>query len=336
MVRIKDAILRAFCTQIRVFKMAKEKSIQGIEDLPGIGEATAEKLKGLGIDTLEKIATLAPHELSDMSGMSVDAAKKAIQAAQESTTVKFETAETVSERRKELGKITTGSKDLDEMIGGGIETNAITEAYGRFSSGKSQLAFQLAVNAQLPKEKGGLDGAVLFVDTEGTFRPERVEAMAKDAGLDTKKVLENIYVVRAITTDEQILTIQRADKLVLEKGIKLIIIDSLTSLFRSEFVGRGALGERQQKLNQHVHRLQQLADKFNIAIFVTNQVMDNPGILFGDPTTPIGGNVLAHAATTRLYLRKSKEDKRIVRLVDSPNMPEGECVIKVTPAGIKD
>jgi DNA repair protein RadA len=268
--------------------------------------------------------------------MSVEAAKKAIQAAQESTTINFETAEQVSEKRKILGKISTGSKDLDEMIGGGIETNAITEAYGRFSSGKSQLAFQLAVDAQLPKEEGGVDGSVLFVDTEGTFRPERIEAIAKDKGLDPKKALENIYVVRAVTTDEQILTIQRADKLIAEKNIKLIIIDSLTSLFRSEFIGRGALGERQQKLNQHVHRLQQLADKFNIAVYVTNQVMDNPGILFGDPTTPIGGNVLAHAATTRLYLRKSKEDKRIVRLVDSPNMPEGECVIKITPSGIKD
>ncbi|MEM0149558.1 MAG: DNA repair and recombination protein RadA [Candidatus Micrarchaeaceae archaeon] len=315
---------------------AKEKSIQNIEDLPGIGEATAEKLKGAGIDTLEKVATMAPHELSDIAGMSVEAAKKAIQAAQESTTVNFETAEQVSEKRKELGKISTGSKDLDEMIGGGVETNAITEAYGRFASGKTQLAFQLSVNVQLPKDKGGLDGAVLFIDTEGTFRPERIEAIAKDKGIDPKKALENIYVVRAVSTEEQILTIQRADKLIMEKGIKLIVIDSLTSLFRSEFIGRGALGERQQKLNQHVHKLQQLADKFNIAVFITNQVMDNPGILFGDPTTPIGGNVLAHAATTRLYFRKSKEDKRIVRLVDSPNMPEGECVMKITPLGIKD
>jgi len=316
--------------------MAKEKSIQDIEDLPGIGETIAEKLKSSGIDTLEKIATLAPHELSDIAGMSVDAAKKAIQAAQDSTTVKFETGEQVSEKRKELGKISTGSKDLDELIGGGVETNAITEAYGRFSSGKSQLAFQLSVNVQLPKAEGGLEGGVLFIDTEGTFRPERIESIAKDKGLDPKQVLENIYVVRATTTADQMLTVQRADKLILEKNIKLIVVDSLTSLFRSEFIGRGALGERQQKLNQHVHRLQQLADKFNIAVFVTNQVMDNPGILFGDPTTPIGGNVLAHAATTRLYLRKSKEDKRIVRLVDSPNMPEGECVMKVTPLGIKD
>ena len=145
-----------------------------------------------------------------------------------------------------------------------------------------------------------------------------------------------MIVVRATTTEQQILTIERADKLIQEKNIKLIVVDSLMALFRSEFVGRGALNERQGKVNQHLHKLQMLADKYKLAVYITNQVMDNPGILFGDPTTPIGGNILAHAATTRLYLKKSKEEKRIVRLVDSPEMPEGECVMKITPTGIKD
>ncbi|MCW6159957.1 MAG: DNA repair and recombination protein RadA [Candidatus Micrarchaeales archaeon] len=316
--------------------MAKEKAIRELEDLPGIGETTAEKLRALGIASLEQVAVKSPHELAEITGISVEAAKKAVLAAQESTTVNYETGEAILEKRKEIGKITTGSKDLDELIGGGVETNAITEAYGKFSSGKSQIAFQLAVNVQLPKKDGGMEGAVLFIDTEGTFRPERIASMATAAGLDPKKVLENIIVVRAMTTDQQILTAERADKLIQEKNIKLVIVDSMTSLFRAEFLGRGALGERQQKLNSHVHRLQTLADKYNIAVYITNQVMDNPGIMFGDPTTPIGGNVLAHAATTRLYLRKSKEEKRIVRLVDSPSQPEGECVIKVTPNGIKD
>jgi len=232
--------------------------------------------------------------------------------------------------------VSTGADGLNELIGGGVETCSITEAYGRFASGKTQIGFQLCVNAQLPIDKGGLDGAVLFIDTEGTFRPERIETIAQAVGLDPEKTLENIMVVRATSTEQQVLTLERADKLIQDKNIKLIIVDSLTALFRSEFIGRGALGERQQKLNQHIHRLQTLADKYNLAVYITNQVMDNPGILFGDPTTPIGGNVLAHAATTRLYMKKSKEDKRIARLVDSPNMPEGECVIKITPNGIKD
>jgi DNA repair protein RadA len=319
-----------------MIRMVKEKGIHDLEDLPGIGETTADKLRAAGIDSIEKVATTAPHELSELAGINVENAKKAIEAAKESTTVVYETGEAIAEKRKVIGKITTNSKDLDDLIGGGVETNAITEAYGRFASGKSQLGFQLAVDVQLPKKEGGLEGAVLFVDTEGTFRPERIESIAKAKGLDPKAVLENIMVVRAITTDQQILTIERADKLIQEKNIKLIIVDSLMALFRAEFIGRGALNERQGKLNVHIHRLQTLADKYSLAVYISNQVMDNPGILFGDPTTPIGGNVLAHAATTRLYLRKSKEEKRIVRLVDSPSVPEGECVIKITPNGISE
>jgi DNA repair protein RadA len=318
-----------------VFFVAKEKSIKELEDLPGIGPTTAEKLRASGIDNLDKVAIMTPNELNELAGVTVEAAKKAIQAAKESTTVNFETGSAVYERRKEVGKIRTGSDDLDDLIGGGIEAGAITETYGRFASGKSQLGFQLSVNVQLPKDKGGMAGSVLFIDTEGTFRPERIEAIAKAAGLDPEKALENILVVRALTTEQQVLTVERADKLITENNIKLIVVDSLMALFRSEFIGRGALGERQQKLNQHIHKLQMLADKYHLAVYITNQVMDNPGILFGDPTTPIGGNILAHAATTRLYLKKSKEDKRIARLVDSPNMPEGEAVMKITPSGIK-
>ncbi|MDG7049458.1 MAG: DNA repair and recombination protein RadA [Nitrososphaerota archaeon] len=322
-------------TRCRV-QMPKEKAIKELEDLPGVGETTAEKLRAAGIDSLEKVATTPPHELSETAGISLENAKKAVQAAIDATTINFSTGDVISEMRKNIGRITTSSSALDELIGGGVEANGITEAYGRFASGKSQIGFQLSVNVQLPKDKGGMDGNVLFVDTEGTFRPERLESMAERAGLDPNEVLKNIVVVRAATTAKQILTIERADKLIVERNIKLIVVDSITSLFRSEFVGRGALGERQQKLNLHIHHLQTLADKYGLAIYITNQVMDNPGIMFGDPTTPIGGNVLAHAATTRLYMRKSKEEKRIVRLVDSPNMPEGECVIKITAKGITD
>jgi DNA repair protein RadA len=316
--------------------MAKEKLAEVLEDLPGIGETTAEKLKKAGVDTLDKIAVMSPHELSELGGISVDKAGEAIDVASKAVTLIYQTGKQVSDKRKEIGKIRTGSDDLDDLIGGGLETGAITETYGRFASGKSQLGFQLAVDAQLPKEKGGLEGGVVFIDTEGTFRPERIESIAKAKGLEPEKALENIVVIRAMTTDEQVLAVKKLDKLIVERNIKLIIVDSLMSLFRAEYIGRGALGERQQKLNQHVHALQTLADRHDLAVYITNQVMDNPGILFGDPTTPIGGNILAHAATTRLYLRKSKEDKRIVRLVDSPNMPEGECVIRITPAGIKD
>ena len=316
--------------------MAKEKGIKSIEDLPGIGPTTAEKLKSSGFESLDSIAVAVPSDIADATGMSLETAKKAVEAAKQATTLEFSSASDVYEKRKTLGRISTGASNLDEILGGGVEANAITEVYGKFASGKTQLGFQLCVNAQLPVEKGGLGGNVLFIDTEGTFRPERIEAIAKDAGLDPKQVMDNISVVRATSSDQQVLAIERADKTIKEKNIKLIVVDSLMSLFRSEYPGRGALGERQQKLNAHIHKLQSLADTHNLAVYITNQVMDNPAILFGDPTTPVGGNIVAHAATTRLYMRKSKEEKRIVRLVDSPSMPEAEAVIKITPNGIRD
>jgi DNA repair protein RadA len=316
--------------------VAKDKGIKEIEDLPGIGPATAEKLRGAGYDTVDRVAASSPGELSELLGISNENAKKAIDAAKEATNIEVQTGSAVYEKRKNIGRISTGSKGLDELLGGGVETNGITEMYGRFATGKTQLGFQLAVNVQLPADKGGLGGNVLFIDTEATFRPERIEAIAKDQGMDAKKVLDNIFVSRVTSTDAQILTAERADKLIKEKNIKLVIVDSLMSLFRSEYIGRGMLNERQGKLNAHIHKLQKLADDHTLAVYITNQVMDNPGILFGDPTQPVGGNVVAHAATTRLYVRKSKEEKRIIRLVDSPSMPEGETVIKITPNGIKD
>jgi DNA repair protein RadA len=316
--------------------MPKEKSIKEIEDLPGIGPTTADKLKEAGYDSIEKIAAASPYALTEISGMSADSAKKATEAAKQATTLSYSSGTEVYDKRKALGRIKTNAKGLDELLGGGVETQALTEAYGKFASGKSQLGFQLSVNVQLPASAGGLEGKVLFLDTEGTFRPERIEQLAKEQGLDPKAVLENIYVVRATTTEQQILAIERADKLIRDNNIKLIVVDSMMSLFRAEFVGRGALNERQGKLNMHIHKLINLAETYKLAVYITNQVMDNPGILFGDPTTPVGGNIIAHAATTRLYMRKSKEDKRIVRLVDSPNMPEGETVIRITTNGIKD
>lgn len=200
----------------------------------------------------------------------------------------------------------------------------------------TQMGLQLSVNVQLPKEKGGLEGSCLFIDAESTFRPERVKQIAELRGLNSDEVLKNIYVARAVNSDHQMILVEKADEIIEKNNIKLIVVDSLTSLFRTDFLGRSALGERQQRLNKHIHALQKLADRYNLAVYVTNQVMDNPAILFGDPTTPIGGHVLAHAAVFRLYLRRGKEDKRIARLVDSPSMPEGEAVFKVTPKGIED
>ena len=313
-----------------------KKKIVAIEDLPGIGDATAAKLKDAGYDSLESIAYAMPSELVEVAGIGEGTAIKAINAARDALEMGYESGDVMLERRKNIGRITTGSKELDALLGSGIESQAITEAFGRYSSSKTQLAFQLAVNVQLPKEKGGLEGSVLFIDSENTFRPERITQMAQAKNLDPETVLKNIFVGRSYNSDHQMLLVEKAEDLIKKNNVKLIIVDSLTSAFRSDYAGRGELAERQQKLNKHLHMLQKLADMYNLAVYVTNQVMDRPDILFGDPTAPVGGNVLAHFSTYRLYLRRSKEDRRIAKLVDSPNLPDGECVFRVTPEGIAD
>ncbi|HID25482.1 MAG TPA: DNA repair and recombination protein RadA, partial [Thermoplasmata archaeon] len=248
----------------------------------------------------------------------------------------FETGDIIFERRLKLGHITTGSKSLDELLGGGFETQSITELFGEFGSGKTQIAHQLCVNVQLPTEKGGLDGDAFYIDTENTFRPERIKQMAEALGLDANKTLKRIHVARAYNSNHQMLLVEKVKELSKEVPAKLLIIDSLTAHFRAEYVGRGALADRQQKLNKHMHDLLRWSDLNDGAICVTNQVSAKPDALFGDPTRPIGGHIVGHTATFRIYLRKSKGEKRIARLIDSPHLPEGEAVFSVTREGVRD
>ncbi len=311
-------------------------SEDSIENVPGIGEKTAEKLKEAGFTDLMSIAASSSGVLSVAAGIGDDTASKIIAEARKKLKMGFEPATVAMKRREQIGKITTGSKELDKMLGGGVETQSITEMHGAFGSGKSQLALQMAVNVQMPRDKGGLGGKAVFIDTEGTFRPERVQQMAKGLGLNPQKVLENIFVAKAYNSDHQVLLAEKCEEILKKDNVKLIIVDSLTSAFRSDYTGRGTLADRQQKLNRHLHHLQKLADVYNLAVYVTNQVMSRPDILFGDPTAPIGGHILGHQATFRVYLRKSKGEKRIARLIDSPSLPEGETVFRVLPEGVRD
>ncbi len=307
-----------------------------IDDLPGVGEKIGEKLREIGYSDPMAIAVTSPSELAAIAEIGEGQAAKIINAARQKLDIGYETADKILERRTSVAKISTGCKGLDNLLGGGIETQAITEMYGAFGSGKTQIGFQIAVNVQLPKEQGGLDGSVLFIDTENTFRPERIVQIAKGLKLDPEKVLKNISVARAFNSEHQMLLIEKVPEMIEEKKVKLIIIDSLTSHFRADFIGRGELASRQQKLNKHLHQLQRLADAYNLVVYITNQVMSRPDILFGDPTSPIGGHVLAHQATYRCYLRRGRENTRVCKLVDSPGLPESEAVFKITEAGVKD
>jgi DNA repair protein RadA len=235
-----------------------------------------------------------------------------------------------------VGKVRTGSEALDELLGGGFETQAISELFGEFGSGKTQLAHQMAVNVTKPVEDGGLGGTAIYIDTENTFRPERIVQMAEGQGLDAEEILANIRVARAFNSHHQMLLAEKAQEVAKEHGVRLLVVDSLTAHFRAEYVGRGALADRQQKLNKHMHDLQRFADLNNAMVVVTNQVQAKPDAFFGDPTRPIGGHIVGHAATFRIYLRKSKGQKRIARLIDSPSLPEGEAVFSIVEEGVVD
>ncbi|WP_226011263.1 DNA repair and recombination protein RadA [Halomicrobium salinisoli] len=344
---------------------------EDLEDLPGVGPATADKLKDNGFDSYQGIAVASPGELSNTADIGESSASDIIQAARQAADIGgFETGATVLERREQIGKLSWGVDEVDELLGGGVETQSITEVYGEFGAGKSQVTHQLSVNVQLPAEHGGLEGGAIFIDSEDTFRPERIEQMVKgqedevledtmvlhgivedeaeadatdEALLDdlVESVLDKIHVAKAFNSNHQILLAEKAQELASESQddefpVRLLTVDSLTAHFRAEYVGRGELAERQQKLNKHLHDLMRVGDLNNTAVVVTNQVASNPDSFFGDPTQPIGGNILGHTSTFRIYLRKSKGDKRIVKLVDAPNLPDGEAVMRVEGDGLMD
>jgi len=308
-----------------------------LEDIPGVGPAIAEKLQEAGYNDLMSIAVAAPADLAEKCEIGEKKAMDIIEGAKLCADIGgFETGEDILERRKQVTKLTTGSKAFDELIGGGVESQSIMEFFGEFGSSKTQVCFQLAVNATLPEEKGGLDSDVIIIDSENTFRPERIIQMATYLGADPQETLRRIHVARAFNSQHQVLLVEKAMDLAKETKVRLLIVDSLTSHFRAEYVGRGALAERQQVLNRHMHDLLNFATLNNAAIVVTNQVAAKPDAFFGDPTRPIGGHIVGHTATFRVYLRKGKAGKRIARLIDSPNLPEGEAVFMVTEDGIKD
>jgi len=311
---------------------------KGLTDVPGIGPGIAAKLEAAGVYDLMGLAVLSPASLSDMAGVGEAVARKAIQAARDMMSLGFSDGLEFAKKREDVCNITTGSENMDQLLGGrGIETRALTEAYGAFGSGKTQLALTLAVNAQKPREQGGAAGKVVYIDTEGTFRPKRIREIAEAMGANPEKVLKNILVARAFNSDHQILLADKITELIKNgEPVKLVIIDSLTAHFRAEFAGRGQLADRQHKLNRYLHTLVRLAEQHNLAVYVTNQVMANPAMMFGDPTTAVGGNIVGHASTYRIYLRRGKAGSRVAKLIDSPNLPDNETVFFLTEAGVKD
>jgi len=328
--KIKDAVSDSD-------KEMKEKEFN-LTDLPGVGPAISSKLEAAGIYDLMSLAVMTSSDLSEASGMSEAVARKAIQAARGMLDLGFVEGIEYAKKRETINHIKTGSKNFDDLLGGkGVESRAITEAFGAYGSGKTQVGLTLAVNVQLPVEKGGANGKCVFIDTEGTFRPSRIKQIAEHIGANPEKVLKNIFIARAFNSDHQILLLDKVSEMIKNgEPIKLLIVDSLTAHFRVEFTGRGQLADRQQKLNRYIHQLMRMAETHNLAVYVTNQVMANPAQLFGDPTTAIGGHIVGHASTYRIYLRRGKAGSRVAKMIDSPNLPENEAVFNITQGGVVD
>jgi DNA repair protein RadA len=312
-----------------------------IEDIDGVGPTTARKMREAGISSVMELATAVAEELATDLGGSKETATNFIMAAQkllrESGILdhEFTTADMELEKRKSLLRCSTGARALDDLLLGGIETQAITEFYGEFGSGKSQICHTLCVTAQQPPSEGGLGGGVILIDTEGTFRPERVDQIARARGLDAGEVLKHIAICKVYNSSHLELIVKSMGKYVDEFNAKMIIIDSIISLHRAEFAGRGTLADRQQRLNSLMHKLVRLAEIYNVAVIVTNQVQSTPDTFFGDPTKPAGGNVIGHASTYRIYLRKAGND-RVAKMIDSPYHPYSDARFTVNEKGIDD
>ncbi len=307
-----------------------------LEQIDGIGPTVAQKLEDCGFRTIEGIAAATVKELTGLAGIGAATAQKIIESAQRLASIGIETADKLWKKRQTIERITTSSRELDALLGGGIETGSMTEFAGAFRSGKTQICHQLCVNVQIPKEQGGITAKAAYIDTEGTFRPERIINMAQTRQIEPKQALKNILVGRAYNSDHQMLLVQQIQDNPQFQEVKLLIVDSLIGHFRAEYLGRGMLAERQQKLNKHLHDLLRLAEVHNIAVVTSNQVHAQPDVFFGAPDRPTGGHIVAHAAQTRIYLRKSKGERRIATLIDSPYLPEGEALFTIVAAGIAD
>jgi DNA repair protein RadA len=318
------------------------KDFLSIDLLSDLSIDLLSQLKEGGFLSLKDVIIEGPLELSTRCGISMDDSNfiynQTITFLEDIGVIdmRFTPATTLYDKRKRIGRISTGSQNFNKLLGGGIETNAITEVYGEFGTGKTQLCHTACVMVQLSYSQGGLDGGALYIDTENTFRPERIETISKARHQNPKQILDNIVVARAYSSSHQELILSESSRIIESQNIKLLIFDSAISLYRSEFLGLSSLSLRQQRLNKLVHSIMRIAQTHQIAVLLTNQVQSSPETGFANLSfKAAGGNIFAHSSTYRIYLRKSNRN-RIARMVDSPNHPESETVFSIGESGITD
>ena len=304
----------------------------------GINSSDIQKLKDAGFNSLEAISYTAKKNLVLIKGLSEAKIDKIIKVVEDILNYKIQPSTVALEERKKLTRITSGSKELDNLLGGGFESNSITELFGEFRTGKTQICHTLCVTCQLPKSDGGGEGKAIYIDTEGTFRPEKLALIAERFGLDPKETIENVYYARAYNSDHQQRLLVQVCALMCEQKFSLLIVDSATALYRTDYTGRAELSNRQISLGRFLRNLQKIADEHKIVVVITNQVVATvDGNAFGgNDKKPIGGHIMAHACQTRLYLKKGLKQNRICKIYDSPSLPEAEASYSITDRGIDD
>ena len=304
----------------------------------GINNSDINKLKEAGFNSLESLSYTARKNLTTIKGFSEAKIDKIIKIVDEILNYKIQPSTVALQKRKKLTRITSGSKELDTLLGGGFESDSITELFGEFRTGKTQICHTLCVTCQLPKSDGGGEGKAIYIDTEGTFRPEKLALIAERFGLDPKETIENVYYARAYNSDHQQRLLVQVCALMCEQKFSLLIVDSATALYRTDYTGRAELSNRQISLGRFLRNLQKIADEHKIVVVITNQVVATvDGNAFGgNDKKPIGGHIMAHACQTRLYLKKGLKQNRICKIYDSPSLPQAEASYSITDRGIDD
>lgn len=306
----------------------------------GIASSDIRKFMEHGFFTVESIAYAPKKNILAVKGISEVKAEKIMAECAKLVPMGFTSAVQYHQARKEIIMVTTGSKEVDQLLGGGVETGSITELFGEFRTGKTQLCHTLCVTCQLPITSGGAEGMALYIDTEGTFRPERLVAVAKRYKLNPDDVMANVACARAMNTDHQQQLLLQASAMMAENRFALIVVDSATALYRTDYSGRNELAARQMHLGKFLRALQNIAEEYGVAVVLTNQVVanvDGSAQMFqADAKKPIGGHIMAHASTTRLSLRKGRGEQRIIKVYDSPCLPEGEAIFGIYEDGVGD
>jgi len=316
------------------FEQVKKVKFQ-LEDIPGMSQKLLNKLKNARL-TLEDIVYLSPLQIQDYFHLDEEILYRIISSAMDLIKMGFQKADKIMSEYISPNKLTSGSQEFDDLLGGGFVPGEVYEFYGEFRTGKTQLAHQLCINVQLPLQEGGLNSKAFYIDSEGSFCPKRIIEIAEKRSLNYEQILENIYIVRAYNSDHQILVTRESNSTISDGDVKLLILDNIICHFRSEYINRRDASLQQQLLATHLYDLKNIAKRYKIIVIFTNQVTTVPDVFYGNPLKAAGGNVVAHAATNRIYLRKGNGKERIAKIVNSPYLPEGEAVFSITEKGISD